>query len=42
LLQLAREAGLRERIEAMFRGDKINTTEKRAVLHVALRAPAMP
>jgi len=38
LLQLAEEAGLRERIEAMFRGDKINVTEKRAVLHVALRA----
>ena len=39
LLQLAREAGLRERIDAMFRGDKINVTEQRAVLHVALRAP---
>jgi glucose-6-phosphate isomerase len=39
LLQLARESGLRERIDAMFRGDKINITEKRAVLHVALRAP---
>ena len=39
LLQLAAEAGLRERIEAMFRGDKINITENRAVLHVALRAP---
>ena len=39
LLQLARESGLRERIDAMFRGDKINVTEKRAVLHVALRAP---
>ena len=40
LLQLAEESGLRARIDAMFRGDKINTTEKRAVLHVALRAPA--
>jgi glucose-6-phosphate isomerase len=39
LLQLAEEAGLRERIDAMFRGDKINVSEKRAVLHVALRAP---
>src|ERR1700726_2392138 len=39
LLQLARESGLRERIDAMFRGDKINVSEKRAVLHVALRAP---
>ena len=39
LLQLARECGLRERIEAMFRGDRINITENRAVLHVALRAP---
>jgi len=39
LLQLAEESGLRERIAAMFRGDKINITEKRAVLHVALRAP---
>jgi glucose-6-phosphate isomerase len=39
LLQLAEESGLRARIEAMFRGDKINVTEKRAVLHVALRAP---
>ena len=39
LLQLAEECGLRERIDAMFRGDKINVTEKRAVLHVALRAP---
>jgi len=39
LLQLAEESGLRERIDAMFRGDKINVTEKRAVLHVALRAP---
>src|SRR5690349_19199853 len=39
LLQLARESGLRERIDAMFRGEKINVSEKRAVLHVALRAP---
>ncbi len=39
LLALAEESGLRARIDAMFRGDKINTTEKRAVLHVALRAP---
>jgi glucose-6-phosphate isomerase len=39
LLQLARKAGLRERIDAMFRGGKINITENRAVLHVALRAP---
>jgi glucose-6-phosphate isomerase len=39
LLQLANESGLRARIDAMFRGDKINITEKRAVLHVALRAP---
>ena len=39
LLQLAQESGLRERMDAMFRGDKINVTEKRAVLHVALRAP---
>ena len=39
LLQLAEECGLRGRIDAMFRGDKINVTENRAVLHVALRAP---
>jgi glucose-6-phosphate isomerase len=39
LLQLAAEAGLRERIDAMFSGEKINITEKRAVLHTALRAP---
>src|SRR5438874_241741 len=39
LQQLAEECDLRGRIDAMFRGDKINTTEKRAVLHVALRAP---
>ncbi len=40
LLKLAEERGLRQRIDAMFRGDRINTTEDRAVLHVALRAPA--
>src|SRR5438105_5050223 len=39
LCRLAEECGLRERIDAMFRGDKINATENRAVLHVALRAP---
>jgi glucose-6-phosphate isomerase len=39
LIQLAEESGLRERRDAMFRGEKINITEKRAVLHVALRAP---
>jgi len=39
LVQLAEESGLRDRIEAMFRGEKINITEDRAVLHVALRAP---
>jgi len=39
LLQLARESGLRERIDAMFGGEKINVTERRAVLHTALRAP---
>jgi glucose-6-phosphate isomerase len=39
LLQLAAECDLRERIDAMFRGEKINVTEGRAVLHVALRAP---
>src|SRR4030095_6145408 len=39
LCQLARECGLGARIEAMFRGDKINVTEDRAVLHVALRMP---
>jgi glucose-6-phosphate isomerase len=39
LLQLADECGLRQCIAAMFRGDKINITEDRAVLHVALRAP---
>ena len=40
LVQLAEQAGLRDRIDAMFRGEKINITENRAVLHVALRAPA--
>jgi glucose-6-phosphate isomerase len=40
LLQLAEESDLRARIDAMFRGEKINVTEKRAVLHVALRAPS--
>jgi glucose-6-phosphate isomerase len=39
LVQLAEESDLRGKIEAMFRGDKINITENRAVLHVALRAP---
>jgi glucose-6-phosphate isomerase len=39
LLQLAEESGLRARIDSMFRGEKINLTENRAVLHVALRAP---
>jgi len=39
LLKLANEAGLKARIEAMFSGEKINVTEKRAVLHTALRAP---
>jgi glucose-6-phosphate isomerase len=38
-LQLAEESGLRTRIDAMFRGEKINVTEQRAALHVALRAP---
>ena len=38
-MQLAEQSGLRTRIDAMFRGEKINPTEKRAVLHVALRAP---
>ena len=38
LLQLAEECGLRARIDAMFQGEKINLTENRAVLHVALRA----
>jgi len=39
LLQLAEESGLRARIDAMFRGEKVNVTENRAALHVALRAP---
>src|SRR6266481_5301028 len=39
LFQLATESGLKERIDSMFKGEKINITEKRAVLHVALRAP---
>lgn len=39
LIKLAEQSGLRSRIDAMFRGDKINVTENRAVLHVALRAP---
>jgi glucose-6-phosphate isomerase len=39
LVQLAGQSGVRARIDAMFRGDKINVTEQRAVLHVALRAP---
>ena len=39
LVALANQSGLRSRIDAMFQGDRINTTENRAVLHVALRAP---
>jgi glucose-6-phosphate isomerase len=39
LLELAEQSGLRQHIDAMFAGDKINVTEQRAVLHVALRAP---
>ena len=39
LLRLAEQSGLRDRIEAMFRGDTVNISENRAVLHVALRAP---
>jgi len=39
LIELAEQSDLRERIDAMFRGEKINITENRAVLHVALRAP---
>ncbi|GGA62440.1 glucose-6-phosphate isomerase [Edaphobacter acidisoli] len=39
LIELATQSGLRDKIDAMFRGDKINITENRAVLHVALRAP---
>ena len=42
LVQLAEQSGLRERIDAMFRGEKINVSERRAVLHVALRAPRNP
>ena len=40
LVELAEASGLRERIDAMFSGERINVTENRAVLHVALRAPA--
>ncbi|HZG19303.1 MAG TPA: glucose-6-phosphate isomerase [Herbaspirillum sp.] len=40
LMQLARQCGLQDRVEAMFRGDRINATEQRAVLHTALRKPA--
>jgi glucose-6-phosphate isomerase len=40
LVQLADESGLRDRIDAMFRGERLNTTEGRSVLHVALRMPA--
>jgi len=40
LVQLAEESGLRDRTEAMFRGDRINVSEDRSVLHVALRMPA--
>jgi len=40
LLQLAKDSGLKEHTEAMFSGEKINITENRAVLHVALRSPA--
>ncbi len=39
LLRLAQECGVTARRDAMFRGEKINATERRAVLHVALRAP---
>jgi glucose-6-phosphate isomerase len=39
LIKLADESGLRQRIDAMFQGEKINVTEHRAVLHIALRAP---
>src|ERR1700756_1152666 len=39
LLQLAHQSGLRDRIDAMFRGDRINVSENPSVLHVALRAP---
>jgi glucose-6-phosphate isomerase len=41
LVALAERAGLRDRIEAMFRGERVNVTEDRAVLHIALRAPAV-
>src|SRR5262249_47531887 len=40
LVELAEESGLRERVDAMFAGERVNVTEDRAVLHVALRAPA--
>jgi glucose-6-phosphate isomerase len=40
LMQLAKDCGLAQRIEAMFRGEPINATEQRPVLHIALRAPA--
>ena len=40
LVNLGNECGLRQRIDAMFAGEKINTTERRAALHVALRAPS--
>ena len=40
LIELAKQSGLRQHCEAMFTGQKINTTENRAVLHIALRAPA--
>src|SRR4051794_6548124 len=39
LVALAEECGVRQRTEAMFRGEKINVTENRSVLHIALRAP---
>src|SRR5437764_11076782 len=39
LIALAEDCGLRDRIDAMFRGDEINVTEGRSVLHTALRAP---
>ena len=39
LLQLGQKSGLRDRIDAMFTGDRINIAENRAVLHTALRAP---
>ncbi len=39
LIELAKARNLRQQIDAMFSGEKINTTEKRAVLHVALRSP---